>query len=60
MSSKQKNWYLIKDKNNHCQIVEVENQNFLESKVFWGPFRSQAEAIAHRVGLIRAGKCQPF
>jgi hypothetical protein len=26
----------------------------------WGPFASQAEAIARRVGLIRAGKCQPL
>jgi hypothetical protein len=25
----------------------------------WGPFDSQQEAIARRVGLIRAGKCQP-
>jgi len=60
MSSKQKTWYLVKEKNNHCQIVEVENEKMLESKIFWGPFSSQAEAIAHRVGLIRAGKCQAF
>ncbi len=26
----------------------------------WGPFESQGEAIARRVGLIRAGKCQPL
>lgn len=25
----------------------------------WGPFPSLNEAIARRVGLIRAGKCQP-
>lgn len=25
----------------------------------WGPYASQGEAIARRVGLIRAGKCKP-
>lgn len=25
----------------------------------WGPFKSQNQAIAKRIGLIRAGKCQP-
>ncbi|MEM6714570.1 MAG: hypothetical protein AAGD09_17225 [Cyanobacteria bacterium P01_F01_bin.56] len=25
----------------------------------WGPYASQGDAIARRVGLIRAGKCQP-
>lgn len=25
----------------------------------WGPFDSQGQAIARRVGLIRAGKCKP-
>jgi hypothetical protein len=25
----------------------------------WGPFSSREEAIAKRIGLIRAGKCQP-
>ena len=25
----------------------------------WGPFQSQDEAAARRVGLIRAGKCMP-
>ncbi len=25
----------------------------------WGPFDSESDAIARRVGLIRAGKCSP-
>lgn len=25
----------------------------------WGPFKAKNQAIAKRVGLIRAGKCQP-
>ena len=25
----------------------------------WGPFKTQNQAIAKRVGLIRAGKCKP-
>ncbi len=25
----------------------------------WGPFETQNQAVAKRIGLIRAGKCQP-
>ncbi|MEM8503438.1 MAG: DDE transposase family protein [Cyanobacteria bacterium P01_D01_bin.1] len=30
-----------------------------EQLMHWGPFETQNQAIAKRVGLIRAGKCQP-
>lgn len=26
----------------------------------WGPFTAKNQAIAKRIGLIRAGKCQPI
>ena len=26
----------------------------------WGPFKAKNQAIAKRIGLIRAGKCQPL
>jgi hypothetical protein len=55
-------WYIVKIANSTCQIVTQEalatttEPEFIER---WGPYPSQAEAIAKRVGLIRAGKCQP-
>jgi hypothetical protein len=55
-------WYIIKIANDTCQIVTDEAiANNVDAEIIdrWGPFASQSEAIAKRVGLIRAGKCQP-
>lgn len=53
-------WYIVKHSAGHCEITPVnETQENQLSQEHWGPFASQAEAIARRVGLIRAGKCQP-
>ncbi len=55
-------WYIFKRPTGHCEIVpsdqpgENNDKDVLER---WGPFASQDEALARRVGLIRAGKCQP-
>ncbi|QLE41492.1 transposase [Nostoc sp. C052] len=54
-------WYIVKRPGGNCEIIpsdQVSNDN-LEIIEQWGPFSSQEEAIARRVGLIRAGKCQP-
>ncbi|WP_066380557.1 MULTISPECIES: DDE transposase family protein [unclassified Anabaena] len=55
------NWYIVKRNTGNCEIVpsqQVEdNSGDITEK--WGPFNSPEEAIARRVGLIRAGKCQP-
>ncbi|MBK1988929.1 DDE transposase family protein [Sphaerospermopsis aphanizomenoides BCCUSP55] len=55
-------WYIVKYKSQICEIVPSEklednNPDMIEK---WGTFSSQQEAIACRVGLIRAGKCQPM
>lgn len=57
-------WYVVKQPEGHCQIlsareVEETNEKPSEETKRWGPFDSEGEAIARRVGLIRAGKCQP-
>jgi hypothetical protein len=63
-------WYIVKQSNGRCSILSgndvkhaqneplqpVDEPSSLEQ---WGPYTSQQEAIARRVGLIRAGKCQP-
>ncbi len=57
--SDSQNWYIVKQKNGQCEIIpspQVEGGEDLEC---WGPFASQQEAIARRIGLIRAGKCKP-
>ncbi|MEH1918081.1 DDE transposase family protein [Nostoc sp.] len=54
-------WYIVKRSVRSCEIIpsdQVGNDN-LEIIEQWGPFSSQEEAIARRVGLIRAGKCKP-
>jgi hypothetical protein len=55
-------WYITKTQEGHCQIVAVDKDNdpILDTQEKWGPYPSQEEAIARRVGLIRAGKCQPI
>ncbi|MGM3306089.1 DDE transposase family protein [Anabaena sp. WFMT] len=55
-------WYIVKRKSEKCEIVpspqfEDNNPEIIEK---WGPFSSEGEALARRVGLIRAGKCQPI
>jgi hypothetical protein len=59
----QEQWYVVRLPTGNCDILpsqEVEGENDTpEVTEKWGPFTSQGEAIARRVGLIRAGKCQP-
>lgn len=63
------NWYIIKQPGGYCDIVTAADlqpepasplKSAAETEIQqWGPFASQGEAIARRVGLIRAGKCLP-
>lgn len=61
-------WYIVQQPSGVCEIVTAEQLATQasddisakpENPQRWGPFESQSEAIARRVGLIRAGKCQP-
>lgn len=62
MSENTQSWYIVKRPAGKCEIIpsekveDSENQEITEK---WGPFTDQGEAFARRVGLIRAGKCQP-
>ena len=51
-------WYIVKLPPGNCEIVSTE-PSATEVEQKWGPFPSKEEAIARRIGLIRAGKCQP-
>lgn len=56
-------WYIVKQPNGQCEIVPSdrlsEAQSADSNSEQWGPFETPDEAIARRVGLIRAGKCKP-
>jgi hypothetical protein len=60
-------WYVVLQLDGHCEIVatppiadpDADTPSATVVKQ-WGPFASPAEALARRVGLIRAGKCQPI
>jgi hypothetical protein len=67
MTERSQTWHIVKQPQGICEIVpseqitednqEINNPEIIEK---WGPFASQADAIARRIGLIRAGKCQPL
>ncbi|MDJ0703969.1 MAG: hypothetical protein QNJ46_11870 [Leptolyngbyaceae cyanobacterium MO_188.B28] len=63
MTKVQADWYVIKTETGPCQIVQGHQIEAMEQSAKtqqWGPFTSQGEAIARRVGLIRSGKCTPI
>jgi len=61
MAGTEESWYIVKQASEHCQIVSKQEREALEAQPLeqWGPFGHKGQAIAKRVGLIRAGKCQP-
>ncbi|MBD2210783.1 DDE transposase family protein [Nostoc linckia FACHB-104] len=61
MTDSTENWYVVKRPAGSCEIVSNLDAGTGEREIIekWGPFNSQGDAIARRIGLIRAGKCQP-
>ena len=51
-------WYVVKQEDGTCEVVSFTSKKTPQQEQ-WGSFDSQSEAIAKRVGLIRAGKCKP-
>ncbi|GAB4206554.1 MAG: hypothetical protein Fur006_63740 [Coleofasciculaceae cyanobacterium] len=61
MNDSQK-WYIVKRPDGPCEILsstQITGEDDPTIVERWGPFDSPQDAIARRVGLIRAGKCQP-
>ena len=61
MSNKQF-WYVVKQEDDTCKVVSFDRQQKTpeqSEKTQWGSFKSEPEAIAKKIGLIRAGKCKP-
>ena len=56
-------WYVVKQEDGTCQVVSLEESTAKtpeqSAKSQWGGFNSEQDAIAKKIGLIRAGKCKP-
>ncbi|RFP61725.1 MAG: DDE transposase family protein [Limnothrix sp. CACIAM 69d] len=56
-------FYIVRCADDRCEIVPSDRLADLPNPHptgdRWGPYGELAEAIAKRVGLIRAGKCKP-
>ncbi|MEB3209935.1 MAG: hypothetical protein VKL39_01215 [Leptolyngbyaceae bacterium] len=61
MADVETSWYIVQNDTGHCDILSSSEKSNDENQSAqqWGPFASEGEAIARRVGLIRAGKCKP-
>jgi hypothetical protein len=51
-------WYIVKNPDQSCAVTE-DPALAETAREKWGPYPTRDEAIAKRIGLIRAGKCQP-
>lgn len=55
-------WYIVKQEDGTCEVVKLQKlakTPSQSSELQWGGFTSEQEAIAKKIGLIRAGKCKP-
>lgn len=61
MTTQANQWMIFQTKEGHCEILPVDQltPQQQEQATTWGPYESQGEAMAKRVGLIRAGQCKP-
>jgi hypothetical protein len=61
-------FYIVKRPAGNCEILPLAEPSQRIAQIAqqsptiieqWGPYDSAEDAIARRIGLIRAGKCQP-
>ncbi|MEG3977089.1 DDE transposase family protein [Microcoleus sp. herbarium8] len=54
-------YYIVKRPAGNCEILPIAQIEEQDPTIIdkWGPYDSAEDAIARRIGLIRAGKCQP-
>jgi hypothetical protein len=53
----QQNWYIVQQQDGTCEIIFAQEKP--PNVNSWGGYETQEKAIAKKIGLIRAGKCQP-
>ena len=60
MANDQKFWYILQQQDQTCRIAAFDSpQTKTPQRKQWGFFSSEEEAIAKKIGLIRAGTCKP-
>lgn len=62
MPERNEGWYVVQGEAGNCEVLSAENvsrEQVEDRRPMWGPYATQDEAIARRVGLIRSGKCNP-
>ncbi len=60
MSNTEQFWYVIQQADGTCQVKNFDSkQAKTPGQEQWGSYNSEQSAIAKKIGLIRAGKCQP-
>ena len=53
-------WYVIKLEDETCSVEGFDTEPEKNpDRERWGSFKNESEAIAKKIGLIRAGKCKP-
>ena len=52
-------WYIIKQQDCTCRVVAFDSPQKTPEQKQWGAYDSESEAIAKKIGLIRAGQCKP-
>lgn len=52
-------WYVVKKEDETCSVDFDTEPAKTPKQQRWGPFKNEQEAIAKKIGLIRAGKCKP-
>ncbi|MDA0266005.1 MAG: DDE transposase family protein [Cyanobacteria bacterium] len=54
-------WFVVKRPDGVCEILPNLPEDLApDASANWGPYDSRSDAIARRIGLIRAGKCRPL
>ena len=60
MSNTKQFWYVVQQEDGTCQVSSFARKQAKAPKhKQWGAYDSEQEAIAKKIGLIRAGQCQP-
>ncbi|MGD1907426.1 MAG: hypothetical protein ACFB0C_15765 [Leptolyngbyaceae cyanobacterium] len=64
-ATSEETWFVVKTEAGTCEIASclpstADSYGSHNKILHWGPYSSRGEAIARRVGLIRAGKCAPM
>ena len=60
MKNNRQFWYVVQQSNGTCQVSGFATKQIkTPEQKQWGAYGSEQEAIAKKIGLIRAGQCQP-